>query len=157
MFCACSGQFILQKVRPKPKYNYKPSLHHKKRNVLYVSDHHDSVNDSLSENPVVHEVALSNKRCYDNLLRVKIGHVKTVALVDTGASMSCISHNLLCKIQLKQVQYLPGDVSKILVLEILFKMFLIKCDSILILIRTSSTMIFMHSKTNIHWSWVWIS
>ena len=98
---------------PKPKYNYKPRLHHKKKNVLYVSDHHKSVNDSLSENAVVHEVALSDKRCYDNLLRVKIGHVKTIALVDTGASISCISHNLLCKIQPKQVQYLPGDISQI--------------------------------------------
>ena len=100
---------------PKQRNNYKPSLFRKSRkfqpNKQLKFD--ELPQDNACNDRDYHEVLLSDKRCYDNTLRVRIGNVKAVALVDTGATISCISHSLLSKIQPKHVQYMHGDISKI--------------------------------------------
>ena len=73
----------------------------------------DVVNTELCHDESYPEVLLSDRRCYDNTLRVQIGNVRAVALVDSGATVSCISHDLLYKIQPNRLQYLPGDISKV--------------------------------------------
>ena len=99
---------------PKQSNNYKPSLFRKSRkfqpNKQLKFD--ELPQDNTCNDRDYHEVLLSDKRCYDNTLQVRMGNVKAVALVDTGATISCISHSLLSKIQPKHVQYMHGDISK---------------------------------------------
>ena len=57
------------------------------------------------------EVLLNDRRSCDNTLQVRIGNVKTVALLDSGASIGCVSHSLLNKIQPKLLEYQKPDVT----------------------------------------------
>ena len=60
---------------------------------------------------VVPQVCLLDSRTYENTLHVQIGKIASSALVDTGATISCISENLLNKIHPKYVKYQKSDIS----------------------------------------------
>ena len=103
---------------PKPKQTYKPSQSYKNnsQSSVQLSKHHRTetvanVSDIASDD--YPEVLLCDKRSYDNTLQVRIGNIKAVALVDSGATISCVSHSLLHKLQPHRLQYMHGDISKI--------------------------------------------
>ena len=101
---------------PKQSNNYKPSRYHKNLktklddDILLRSDNDDVC---MEHDEKFQEVLLSDDRCHDNTLRVRIGNVRAVALVDSGATISCISNALLCKLQPKRIKYEKGDITKI--------------------------------------------
>lgn len=68
-------------------------------------------------NPMFPQLCITDTRSYDNTLdntlEINIGNMATVALVDTGATISCMSEALLDKIQPKYVKYLTNDISHI--------------------------------------------
>ena len=101
---------------PKQNGNYKPSYFRsiqKNKPKVPMRQKQDVVNTDVCHDESYPEVLLSDRRCYDNALRVQIGNVRAVTLVDSGVTVSCISHDLLSKIQPNRLQYLPGDISKV--------------------------------------------
>ena len=98
---------------------YKPSIFHKKpkfkfKTQLIQNPVNDDNNDNAcNDDDSFPEVLLSDTRCHDNTVRVQIGNIRAVALVDSGATISCISNALLTKIQPKRLQYLPDDITKV--------------------------------------------
>ena len=50
---------------------------------------------------------------FDNHLMVQLGKHRVGALVDTGATVSCISHALLNKLHPKSVQYFKSDITHV--------------------------------------------
>ena len=58
-------------------------------------------------------VALLDKQSFDNTLRVRVGHVSTSALVDTGATISVLNSNFLAKLNPRSVKYMKPDVFKV--------------------------------------------
>ena len=71
------------------------------------------VTDTNTDDDNFPEVLLSDKRCHDNTVRVQIGNIRLVALLDSGATVSCISTALLNKLQPKRLQYLQSDICKV--------------------------------------------
>ena len=53
----------------------------------------------------------SDPRIFDNHLRIQVGKHNIGALVDTGATVSCISNALLNKLHPKSVQYFKSDIT----------------------------------------------
>ena len=108
-----SGQSTRSFTGKQPN-SYKPSLVQKPRkmNVHVQTDKNHDFQNNVAEN-VIHKVSLNDKRCHDNTLRVTIGNVRSVALVDTGASISCLSTALLCNINPNKIKYLQTDIQKI--------------------------------------------
>ena len=64
-----------------------------------------------SEN--VHRIQLNDKRIFENMLHVNLGKTKVFALVDSGASISCVSNNLLNSINPHYVKHLESDITMI--------------------------------------------
>ena len=62
------------------------------------------------DNESVHKIQLADKRIFENTLRVNIGKARAAALVDTGATVSCISNNFLNTINPHYVRYLQPDI-----------------------------------------------
>ena len=62
------------------------------------------------DNEYVHKIQLADKRIFENTLRVNIGKAGADALVDTGATVSCISNNFLNTINPHYVRYLQPDI-----------------------------------------------
>ena len=71
------------------------------------------VTDTNTDDDNIPEVLLTDKRCHDNTVRVQIGNIRVVALLDSGATVSCISTALLNKLQPKRLQYLQSDICKV--------------------------------------------
>ena len=70
----------------------------------------DNIENNSGDFP---EVLLNDRRSCDNTLQVRIGNVKTVALLDSGATISCVSHSLLNKIQPRLLKYQKPAINKI--------------------------------------------
>ena len=78
-----------------------------------IGDSVESTAESCNEtsgNSTAPRVLATDSRTFDNTLKIKIGNVLTTALVDTGATVSCISSDLLSKIHPKLVTYCDNDI-----------------------------------------------
>ena len=63
----------------------------------------NSTDFSNDEHDTVHKVSWQERRCYDNTLQVRIGNVKAVALVDTGATK--VVCYMLCSLRYNQARF----------------------------------------------------
>ena len=78
-----------------------------------IGDSVESTAESCNEtsgNSTAPRVLATDSRTFDNTLKIKIGNVLTTALVDTGATVSCISSDLLSKIHPKLLTYCDNDI-----------------------------------------------
>ena len=72
----------------------------------------DSAKDPTSDTEEqVAKIEFSDPKVHENTLRIKIGHLSSVALVDTSATLSIISENLLQKLNPRNVTYVKPTVS----------------------------------------------
>ena len=62
----------------------------------------------------VHNIKLSDRRLFENMLKVRIGQVQTFDLVDTGATISVISNNFLNSLNQHYYKEIEPDVKFIM-------------------------------------------
>ena len=74
------------------------------------SHNNDVVSDSDTAGRVA-KIEFSDPKVHENTLRIKIGHLNSVALIDTGATLSIISESLLDKLNPRNVKYVKPTVS----------------------------------------------
>ena len=137
---------------PKQNGNYKPSYFRsiqKNKPKVPMRQKQDVVNTDVCHDESYPEVLLSDRRCYDNALRVQIGNVRAVTLVDSGESL--VFHMIYSP------KFSPIDFNTCLVisvksmeLETLFKKFLPKYGFNFELLQTNFSTAFIPSTINIH-------
>ena len=74
------------------------------------SHNNDVVSDSDTAGRVA-KIEFSDPKVHENTLRIKIGHLNSVALIDTGATLSILSESLLDKLNPRNVKYVKPIVS----------------------------------------------
>ena len=92
----------------KKKVRFSKPLHSIIPNNLCINNQVD--NKKLDE---VHRMELADKRCYENTLSCQLAGMQCYALVDTGATLSCVSKDLLQKISPQHLVYESSEVKTV--------------------------------------------